>query len=482
MALFALSELLGLTGARASLALQDRLTEPDSRKYCISTDSRKLADSGETCYLGLKGEKFDGQAFAAQALDNGAALAIISHDMAKELETEFKDRPYITVDDTRRAYQDLATMYRYRVNPIVIGITGSSGKTTTKELCGAIFASARRTHRSQANENNEIGVPKTILSMPEDCQVLIVEMGMRGLKQIDELARCARPDIGIITQIGTAHIELLGSRENIAIAKCELLTWLDEKTGPNGLKGVAILGDDDHLLRDTAARAFAGITEIWSPTALSATGVDTTGTSFNWHGHLGSYYARVHGKHLLQDVFCAIQAASCAGLTDEEIRQGLINFKPVEGRGNSLSFDHGPTIIDETYNANPDSMRCAVEAMLAGKHSRNVVVLARMAELGDWGDELHYDLGRWLADKSIDQIVAIGPQADLIADGLSARLSEKASSDRKISIHKTLDQDEAFDLLAGESGDTCLMIKGSHSTNLDRLVERLSATYRARSI
>lgn len=456
---FTIDEILTLDGAVL-------LGTPEKLEYGISTDSRAI-DASSNLYLALKGERFDGHDFVLKAFENGAGLAIVDRDCLETVLNSLSSKsktlalPIVSVPNTLAAYQGLARLYLRKNSAKVIAITGSSGKTTTKEMTAAA-TSARRVHKSMANENNEIGVPKTILSMPADSEILILEMGMRGLGQIAQLAACGSPDIAVITCAGSAHIELLGSLENIAKAKCELFAALDSE------RGYAIIGDGSEHLLSQAKRDFVGHIEI-AP-ELEIVSVDSVGTTFKIPGTANpeqEFVVRAHGRVLLEDAWCAVAAARAAGLTDIEIASGLAKFAAVEGRGNALKSSHGAIIVDESYNANPDSMRCAVEAILSHAYpqSAKIVVLGAMAELGEFTEPLHLELGRWLKDKPISLLVTVGPVARAIASGATGANYEIASVES---------QDDALQRILPHLGsDSCVMVKGSHSTNLDKLVQKI---------
>lgn len=452
-ATFTIDEILTLDGAVLHGVVEDK----DS-VFSISTDSRSIK-IGKDLYLALKGERFDGHSFTQKAFDNGASLAIVEADsLASVASSLAKPLPLLAVPNSLAAYQGLARLYLRKCKATVIAITGSSGKTTTKEMTAAT-TSARRVHKSLANENNEIGVPKTILSMPLDTEILILEMGMRGLGQIAELAACGTPDIAIITCAGTAHIELLGSRENIAQAKCELFAALDAE------RGRAIIGDGSEHLLAQAKRVFSGAMEV-CPT-LEIVKAESSGTTFKISQSKQEFFVRAHGRVLLEDAWCAIAAARAAGINDEEIAQGLAKFAAVEGRGNALKSPQGATVVDESYNANPDSVRCAVEAILSHAYPQRdkIVVLGAMAELGDFTAPLHLDLGIWLKDKPLTLLVTVGEIASGIASGAAGASYEVASVET---------QDDALSHILPRLGqDSCVMVKGSHSTNLDRLVQNI---------
>jgi UDP-N-acetylmuramoyl-tripeptide--D-alanyl-D-alanine ligase len=467
MAVFSFDELLTLEGACFSGKA------PESQCFSISTDSRNLGPGD--LYLALKGERFDGHSFVAQALRN-TTLAIVERAQVEAIESALgaliDSVGLIAVPDTLAAYQGLAQLHRHKAAIKVIGITGSSGKTTTKEMTAAALGRGRRVHKSKANENNEIGVPKTILSMPDDTEVLILEMGMRGLGQIAELAACGMPDIGIITCAGSTHIELLGSRENIARAKSELLEFLDEE------QGLAIIGEPAEHLMAAVNRAYQGRVAVYEPVEVVA--VDGQGTAFKLSNAPVQtadefkvpalsqvYQVRAHGLALIQDAWCAVQAALACGLSPEQVARGLADFAPVEGRGNSAASARGAVIVDESYNANPDSVRCAVEAICsqAYRQPEKIVVLGEMAELGDYTQPLHRELGQWLKDKPLSLLVTVGSIAGEIAQGAAGA---------SFAVTAVAEQGEALEILSKRlSGNTCVMVKGSHCTNLDRLVREL---------
>ncbi len=447
----------------------------------ISTDTRLLGEGD--WYLALSGERFDGNDFIGDAFSLGAiGCIVVERGNYPIASTAF---PLIAVPDTLRAYHALARNWRKRINPLVIGITGSSGKTTTKEMCAAAFGFAVRTHRSKMNENNEFGVPKTILSMPDDTQALVIEMAMRGLGQIELLAKTALPDVGIIVNVGAAHLGPLESLENIIQAKCELLECLDQK------RGVAIIGQPTDALLSRVKQVFAGETIVFGTDSIGEVAVtpETSVLSVNTQAPVVArcfgertsekdavaerdveFQVRAHGLAHLQDAWCAIVAARSAGLDDFEIAEGLRQYEPVSGRGNRVVADKGALLVDETYNANPDSVRISVSAFLderAFPQKNKYVVLGDLAELGGESEQLHRMLGNWLKQWRLAGLITVGRLARCIAEGAQGASFE---------IISCQDQGEAEGVLRlrlePEAG---VLIKGSHAANLDRLVARLVA-------
>ncbi|MDR3612100.1 MAG: UDP-N-acetylmuramoyl-tripeptide--D-alanyl-D-alanine ligase [Candidatus Obscuribacterales bacterium] len=436
--------------------------EIDSSIGAISTDSRGIA-TGQW-YLALKGERFDGHRFVGDAIARGAVGLIVS-DLTHVDEVQAKSGTRFLIlqcSNTLEAYQAIATYHLKRVNPKVIAITGSSGKTTTKEMCASVFGAQFSVHKSAANENNEIGLPKTILLMPDDTQILVAEMAMRGLGQIDELASIAAPDVAIITNAGSAHIELLGSLDNIAKAKCELLSHLNVDSG------LALIGNPAAHLVKRAKEVYSGEIILCDIEQLKENEVSFAVTSFKIQGLEQEFLIHAHGLAHLQDAWCAIRAALKLGMSAETVAIGLFAYHSIDGRGNCLTAENGATIIDESYNANPDSMRCAVSTMLDTRvfpQQKKIVILGDMGELGAQTDSLHLELGKWLRDKQISQLITVGIHSKRIADGAIG-----ASYDI---IHLSKN-DEVVRLIGAElDQESCVIIKGSHAAQLETVVADL---------
>ncbi len=455
---FGIDEILEITKGRLAAGLS-----PDPDKLAgISTDTRSLGQG--QWYLALSGERFDGHDFLGDAYSAGATGAIVANRQHYAIGNE--TFPLIVVDDTLLAYHALANEWRRRVNPKVVAITGSSGKTTTKEMVAAVFGTNLLTHKSQANENNEIGLAKTILAMSAETQVLVLELAMRGLGEIDLLARTSEPDVGIIVNVGSAHLGRLETLENIIRAKCELLENLDPSSS------VAILGHDDAGLLARAKEVFKGKTIICREQSVKEVSVDEEGTVFEVDepSLAGVQFSvRAHGQSHLQDAWCAVLAGSVTGLSFEQIAKGLGEYMPVAGRGNRLIGFAGAVIIDESYNANPDSVMVAVNAFLnkqAYSQGSKYVVLGELAELGDTCNDLHQQLGKWLKTKDLKGLLTVGKVARHIAEGAQGASFE---------IVPCADQLEAEMLLKKRlSNDAAVLIKGSHSARLDKLVTSLA--------
>jgi UDP-N-acetylmuramoyl-tripeptide--D-alanyl-D-alanine ligase len=445
-------EILEIAGGRLAAGMMEDAAAG------VCTDTRQLKEGD--WYLALVGEKFDGHDFLGDAFSAGAAGAIVEERTAYALGNQ--QFPLFAVEDTLEAYHALARNWRKRINPLVIGVTGSSGKTTTKEMCAATFSSVLRCHKSSKNENNEFGVPRTILSMPDDTEVLIIEMAMRGLGQIDQLARCAVPEVGIITNAGSAHLELLGSLENIARAKSEMLKNLDKR------RRIGIIGHPDDRLVAAAREVYDGELLLCQDDHIEVVEVTSDSTAFRIKGKDTVFHVRAHGRPLLEDAWCAIMAARYKGLDEAAIVRGLRTFEPVGGRGNRLQAENGALVLDETYNANPDSVKASVEALVderAYPHAQKIVVLGILAELGPTEAQLHRELGVWLKSKAINALITVGPLARHIAEGAQGA---------KFEVLPVSDHDEAErELRKRWTRDACILIKGSRRAALDKVVAKL---------
>lgn len=451
-AIFNAEEILAITEGRLSRGLMP------VESGCICTDTRQIGEM--SWYLALAGARFDGHDFLGDAFAAGAIGAIVEERGQYALGNQ--QFPLISVENTLNAYQKLARNWRKRIHPHVIAITGSSGKTTTKELCASVLAQKYRCHFSQANENNEIGVPKTLLAMPDDTQSCIVEMGMRGLNQIAPLAACSLPDIGIITNVGVAHIELLGSQENIARAKCEMLEYMEPKSA------VAIIGNPSAVLMSCVSQVFGGKVLSCNEDELDIVEVRPELTLFRVKGSGQVFVAPLHGRPLLEDAWCVIRAAQLLGMPDRDIAAGLLNFVPLKGRGTKYLTTGGAQIIDETYNANPDSVRASILGILeasADTYRRKIVVLGDMAELGEHTESLMYELGTWLATKNIQKLITVGAVARLVLNGIAKPVFDTVAC-------ANLD-DAAACLLPELRAGTGILVKGSRSAGLEKLIAKL---------
>jgi UDP-N-acetylmuramoyl-tripeptide--D-alanyl-D-alanine ligase len=449
---FAAEEVLEITKGRLAQGMM-----PDCAG-AICSDTRTLSEG--QWYLALVGENFDGHDFIADAFTRGAIGCIVQERQGYAIGNQ--QFPLIAVGDTLAAYHDLARAWRLRCQPKVVAITGSSGKTTTKEMCASVVAAFARMHKSQANENNEIGLAKTILAMPENTEVLILELAMRAAGEIGMLARTALVDIGVIVNVGTAHLGRLASLDAIIQAKCELLEEMD----PGG--AVAVIGQPTEPLMKRANHVFTGKKVVFDHGGIKVTSVDPEGTHFALSDSKTEFFVKAHGASHLQDAWCALMVGKLLGADDSKLANGLRQYSPVSGRGVRKVSQSGAVIVDESYNANPDSVKTAIEAFVdqrAFPQAQKFVVLGELAELGDETEKLHRELGTWIRNKNISALITVGAIAKNIADG---------SGGAKFEVVACSDQSEAQGWLDRRlAKDAAVLIKGSRCAQLDHLVLHL---------
>lgn len=412
----------------------------------ISTDTREPLEG--KVFIALKGENFDGHQFVEDALKKGAIAAITDHRIAEKV-------PHLCVKNTLAAYQQLGHWWREQLQIPVIAVTGSFGKTTTKELISAVLTTQGPVLKTQANYNNEIGVPKTLLGLQEHHQYAVVEMAMRGPGEIALLTQIARPTIAVITNVGTAHIGRLGSIEAIAQAKCELLA---EMSG----KETAILNFDNPLLIETAQKVWQGRTITYG-----LTGGD-------WHGELiNPQTLRVRGvdlpiplpgRHNATNYLAAIAVADELGIDWRKLSAGLQVEMP-SGRAKRLDLPQDIVILDETYNAGLESMVAALHLLAETPGNRKIAVLGTMKELGDRSAALHQKVGQTVQQLNLDHLLVLvdDPQAQEIANAVTTIPTECYQTHGEM-------VDRLKNLL--QPGDRVL-VKASHSVALDRVVDQL---------
>jgi len=424
----------------------------------VSTDSRKKQE--HTLFIPLAGETFDAHDFAEQAIANGA-IALFWERSKPVPSTVSEHAAVFLVDDTLEALQTLAAGYRQLVNPLVIGITGSNGKTTTKDLVSAVFKKYRRTHHTQGNLNNHIGMPLTILSMPRDTEVLIAEMGMNHAGEIELLSGIAKPDYAVITNIGESHIEHLGSREGIAQAKLEIATGLQ----PDGW---LILDADEPLLDEARKRrnvltcGFTGQSDVH----IDQAEVSLSGTVFRIEG-VGQFSIPLHGRHHAKNAAYAVALAQKNGISADEIQSGFEELAMTAMRFEWLKGSGNETIINDAYNASPTSMKGAIEvaAQIDGFRHK-VLVLGDIFELGEHAEALH---------KSVAE--AIAPQISaLFTYGEAAKWISEASRVRNPDIPTCHFKDEASLIEAlspYRNEQSLLLFKASRGMKFEQIIQKL---------
>jgi UDP-N-acetylmuramoyl-tripeptide--D-alanyl-D-alanine ligase len=417
----------------------------------IQTDSRILKP-GEV-FLALRGDKFDGHEFVPTAIAKGAIAAIV------DFEYENPGFPVLQVKDTLKAYQKIGGWWRDRFNIPVIGITGSVGKTTTKELLAAVLGTKGRVHKTYGNYNNEIGVPKTLLELGAEHDYAVIEMAMRGRGQIAELTQIARPTIGVITNVGTAHIELLGSEEAIAQAKCELLVEMSADS-------VAILNYDNALLMTTAAKVWQGevITYGFSGGDIQGQLIDHQTVEVAGF----QLPLPLPGRHNATNFLAALAVAKVLGIDWASLKTGVMVDMPT-GRSQRFSLPNDVVILDETYNAAPEAMIAALQLLADTPGKRKIAVLGAMKELGERSQQLHQRVGETVRKLNLDGLLVLvdGQDAEAIA------LSAEGIPSECFATHAELVARLKTFVQAGDR----LLFKAAHSVALDRVVNQLRAEF-----
>ena len=375
----------------------------------VFTDSRK-PDPG-ALFIPLVGERFDGHAFIHDALEGGAAGCFTQRERESYLPGKF----YIKVNSTQKALRDLARWYKKRFHIPFVAITGSVGKTTTKDMVAAVLGERFKVLKTEGNFNNEVGLPLTLLRLNRAHELCVLEMGMNHFGEIEYLSAIVEPDVAVITNIGDSHIENLGSRENILKAKCEIFSHMDPE------KGFVILNGDDPLLAGLRPTLAFETVSVGTAEGLEyrATGVTADGEQ-SVRCHVTTPRERFDaqipalGSHMLYPTLTAAAVAERFGMTGEEIARGILRFAPTKMRMNILKRGDGITILNDTYNANPQSMRAAVEVLAKSGTGYKIAVLGDMFELGPFAPNLHAGVGEYLSRAGIDCLLAVGDLAEHI--------------------------------------------------------------------
>lgn len=422
----------------------------------ITTDTRQL-QAGEI-FLALRGENFDGHGFLATAAERGAIAAIVDFQGSGSGPTGF---PLLQVKDTLEAYQTLGRWWRDRFQIPVIAVTGSVGKTTTKELIAALLSRHGKVLKSQANYNNEIGVPKTLLELTPDHDFAVVEMGMRAEGEIALLSQIARPDIAVITNVGTAHIGRLGSEAAIARAKCELLAEMPAT-------GTAILNYENPLLLETAAPLWAGKTLTYGLTGGDIQGELISPDTLQVKGL--SLPLPLPGQHNALNYLAALAVADRLGLDWADLTAGLTVTLPA-GRARRYDLGQDIVVLDETYNAGLESMLASLHLLAQTPGNRRIAVLGTMKELGDRSPEFHYKVGSRVRELGLDNLLILADpaEAQAMAEGAKPLASEQFDDHGAV-------VDRLKQLV--QPGDR-ILFKASRAVGLDRVVEQFQQQYQA---
>ena len=427
----------------------------------VFTDSRN-PDPG-ALFIPLVGERFDGHAFLNEALEGGAAGCFTQRERESYLPGKF----YIKVGSTQKALRDLARHYKQKFRIPFVAVTGSVGKTTTKDMVAAVLGERFKVLKTEGNFNNEGGLPLTLLRLNSNHEICVVEMGMNHFGEIEYLSSIVEPDVAVITNIGDSHIENLGSRENILKAKCEIFSHMDPK------KGYVILNGDDPLLEPLRASLPFQSVLVGTAEGLDyrATGVESDGEkSVRCHVRTPRSGFDVEipalGNHMLYPTLTAAAVAEHFGMTGGEIARGVLRFAPTKMRMNILKRGDEITILNDAYNANPQSMRAAVEVLSKSGGDYKIAVLGDMFELGPFAPTLHAGVGAYLGKAGIDCLVAVGELARHIYD---------AAKDAMVpQVYWCETKEEAKPILAElVKPNSTILVKASRGMAFEELVDDL---------
>ena len=412
-------------------------------EFNISTDTRTIKNGD--IYLPLKGETFDGEKFCKNAIEAGAVGCFCTNDDCPADLT-------LKVTNSKTAYLQIANYARNKYNPIVIGVTGSSGKTTTKEIIFSVISEKFKAHKTFSNHNNEIGFCQTVLSMPEDTQVLIVEMGMRGFGEIELITKYAEPDYAVITNAGSAHIGRLGSLDNIAKAKCEITSKLKK----------ALIANDNERIKKFAN--FNGEKIFYSINNVEILEKRSGYSKFVYKNN--EYELSVEGDYNIENSLAAIEIGYKLGMTYEEIKHGLFKYHPIEKRWEAQEIK-GFNIINDSYNANPESMKASVSTFLE-LYKNPVVILGNMGELGEKEVEFHKEVGDFIGSKYADK------KATFLVVGELAKHIGKELEKHKCNVNYfDSNKETSRYILDNLHAGITIFLKASRSMKFEEIIENL---------
>ena len=420
--------------------------------FCgANMDSRKL-EAGQL-FVALVGER-DGHDYVPMAMEKGAAAALCSRNVG--------DFPAIIVEDPRIALGDIARQERKRIGCKVVGITGSVGKSTTKEMIATVLEGTYKIHKTPVNHNNDIGMPMAILAMPEDTEVAVLEMGMNHFREMAYLSSVATPDVSVIVNIGTMHIEHLGSIEGIRQAKLEILEGMAED-------GLLLLNGDDVMLRNLPQRPVQKLEYFGSDEGCTTRVKDVedgeTGIGFTVNAHCCEFPVKLalEGRHFVADAMAAVSVGLALGVPPLRIQERLSMFRNMAGRQEIYQAGEY-TIISDCYNAGPESMAAAL-LVLGKKKGRRIAVLGDMLELGDCSWAEHYRIGR-IAAENTEMVYAYGPTSGRVVGGAITGGMDPMKA-RSFETH----EDMARTLKAVARPGDVLLFKGSHGMHMEKVLE-----------
>lgn len=425
----------------------------------VVIDSRKAEK--DSLFVAIKGARVDGHSFIPQVMEKGALCAVSEQDLGDV------PYPYIKVGSCEQALKDIAEHYRRSLDIRVVGISGSVGKTSTKEMIASVLGQKFNVLKTEGNFNNEIGLPLTVFNIREEHEIAVLEMGISHFGEMTRLAKIARPDICVITNIGVAHIESLGSRDGILKAKTEMFQYMNPE-------GTIILNGDDDKLRgfvpeNGVSPVYFGLdpscpyhAEKTENKGLRGTDAEFVTPDSRFRAHIS-----IPGGHMVYNALAGIAVGTALGMTPDEMARGIEALVPIAGRNNLIETERW-SIIDDCYNANPASMKSSLD-VLACADTRTVAILGDMFELGASEKEMHYEVGAYAAEKGISVLICIG--------GLSAETArgarESADSAAMEILHYSTKEDFFKEMNDVLKKDDTILVKASHGMEFTEIVNFL---------
>lgn len=434
----------------------------DTEVSSITTDSRNITVNG--LFIAIKGARTDGNKFIPDMYKSGAICCISEND-PEDIADFLQEKAYIQVESCYQALKDIAAYYRTVCMTKIIGITGSVGKTTTKEMIASVLSEHFNTLKTQGNYNNEVGVPLTLFRLREEHEIAVVEMGISEFGEMTRLSQIAKPDICVITNIGQCHLETLGDRDGVLKAKTEIFSYMavDGK--------VYLNGDDDKLRQITDINGikpvYYGIDyncDVFADNIIN-NGLDGIYFDAVTKSKRIALHVSVPGIHMVLDALAAVAIAIDLGMTTDEITAGISKFTPVGGHSNIIKTDKF-TIMDDCYNANPVSMKAAIDVLSSAK-GRKVAIIGDMFELGTGEKMLHYDIGTYAVNSGIDCIICVGELAKQYVMGALA-------TDENHNVLYYEDTKKAVEMVKSivKEGDS-ILVKASHAMEFEKIVATL---------
>jgi UDP-N-acetylmuramoyl-tripeptide--D-alanyl-D-alanine ligase len=464
MLTISLNELLKVTGGK----LWDGIKGNQIQANGVSIDSRTIKKGN--LFVAIPGERFDGHQFVSEVVNKGASVVVISKEKINQVkQKELGQIPLLLVEDTKKALREIASWHRNKFEVPTVAVTGTNGKTTTKEMIAEVLSSKFKVLKSIKSYNNLIGVPLTLFELDEDVQVLVLELGMSSPGEIGILTQIAKPNFGVITNIGPAHLESMESLEKIARAKFELLDYMP-------LPHIAVLNADDEFLakriRDSREKTVSF--GIKNKADFQANGLilgDEGYIGFKVNGRL-NIELKLLGEHNVYNALAAFAVGSLLGMDELKIKESLEKYTSFELRTELVRFDK-IRVINDSYNANPVSMASALKTLKQMRiEGRKVAVLGDMLELGEKAFEYHFELGKSVAESGIDLLLTVGELSPAIAQGAQ----EHGMNPERIFAFDNNEEVSSYLAKNLQSGDLVL-IKGSRKMKLEEVVLSLKTLY-----